>query len=104
MLEVLFQTGVIHSILQCIRYLRGCIFSAPSFFYDKKASVRVSRMKKNNNTLVIVLFFLTGFLSCKYDSTINKPSGAVNVSIVNIVLDGRPFSYTYTNASVSPQI
>src|SRR5260221_264076 len=73
------------------------------FFCKRKNRVRTSTMKRIN-TLVFALFFLVGFLSCKYDSTNNTPPGTVNISLVNVVLDSKPFSYTYSNASVSPQI
>jgi len=58
---------------------------------------------KKNRTFVLVLIFFIPFASCKYDS-LTPSSGATNISLINLTLDNRPFSYTYSNSSISPTI
>ncbi len=52
---------------------------------------------------LFLLFFLSLLISCKYDST-QIISGAKNISLLNLQLDGKPFSYFYTNTSLAPKI
>jgi len=59
-------------------------------------------MKKNRTFLLVLIFFIE-LTSCKRDS-LTPPSGATNISLVNIQLDSRPFSYTYSNSSLSPSL
>ncbi len=51
----------------------------------------------------IIFLFLATLSSCKKDTTsIPLPSGAKNISLTNLTLDGKALSYSYSNTSTSP--
>lgn len=57
----------------------------------------------NFKFLFFIIPFLSFLLSCKNDSTKVSP-GPKNISLLSVSLDGRPFSYSYSGTSITPQI
>src|ERR1041385_4899466 len=53
--------------------------------------------------IVLSLFLLLTFMtSCRKDSS--APVGAKNINLVNLTVDDKPYSYTYSNTSITPII
>src|SRR6266481_1994898 len=54
-------------------------------------------------SLLCPVLIWTALLSCSKEST-KPPTGAANINLINVELDNRPFSYSYSNSSISPEI